>query len=322
MPQSIRIYRLVPPGVVADNEAELARTIFGMSGPREARRVFGVSPQSGWLFYADYGALWQNSSGSGLSSDPAKAAGAFLRNASARVAARGKLRKAGLDRILPDGLELRDTQAVLNPSKAVVDHWLCRYYAFLSSGIGEDPVPVVGALLEVRIGRNDVIIGLWSRWRTCSGDESVTRILSPAANGTSGGTSSAQDNSLPLTYVLDDETAPQTFLLPYYELRDDDNAIYFPASSYSLVVQLFQRRNPSGDTDVSALVVGGSGKYRFSWATWDPGNLDGGIEAVGDDIQIKVSAGTRQVALVVEDEVTGVVKQVECAIHGIAAPEV
>ncbi len=306
-PSSITVFGLVPGEKMAEQRERLGQVLFGMSPGDDSGRVFGVSPASGWLFYSDPDILWANPAGRPAAADPEKIARAFIEQAERNVALDRTLQKIGFISLFPK-LQLNAVRPVLHPQSLAVDHMVCQFDACVEAGGDVGQVLVDGARLDVRVGQDGKIGGLWSRWRPIANEQIAVRTPLADALDLSDGS---------IVYQFDDQTARQSFLAPYYAFRDDDDETLLPASNYSLLVMVLQQRAADGSTVLYAAVGGGSGQYGYAWVSWSP---DGdAIVDRGTDQTAAVEAGTHTVALIVTDPTMGTSKQVEAAVFGVAA---
>jgi hypothetical protein len=342
---SIRIYRLIDPNAIASQAALLAKLLFGNSG-QSRTSVFGTLPASGYLFFSDSSSLWSNTSGTGLPQDGRSAelaARRFLEGAKRRLAGDRQIRANGLNRIIPDGLQLQRTALVSNPDSGSPDHWLCQYRVTLPASAQEQAIPVDGSMMEIRIGSGGSVIGFWLRWRCYSSDESVSRISLPRGYNLAGQVSTmpgipAASPINPLTmplepnvgpnepsdlfsvvYLLADENAPQTILAPFYKFAQDDSAVFYPASQYSIIVNINQSPSDNG-MSLTADVSGGFKNYKYRWADWKPDSLaEEGLIDLGDGETVEIGPGVHNVVLCLEDALSGVVVQVESLFYVAAS---
>jgi hypothetical protein len=197
----------------------------------------------------------------------------------------------------------------------------------------EQAIPVDGSILEIRIGSGDSVIGFWLRWRCVSSDESVDRLSLPAGfnvAATPSGINPATPIAPPakpsirpsdtpvqfsLVYLLADENAPQTVLAPFYMFTQEDSAIFYPASKYSIILNIMPSPSDNGMT-LSADVSGGSKNYRYSWARWSPDSVaEEGVIVFGDGANAEIGPGVHNVVLRLEDTESLVVVQVESVFY-------
>ena len=337
---SIRIYRLIDPNAVVSKSELLAKLLFGDSG-KGPTSVFGISPASGYLFFSDASSLWKNTRGAGLPQDSSSAelaAHRFLEAARRRLAGDPQMRANGLNRIIPDGLQLQRTALVPNPDSGSPDHWLCEYKVTLPASAQEQAIPVDGSMMEIRIGSAGSVIGFWLRWRCYGSDESVSRISLPTGYKVAG-----QESTMPgipaaspidpptvplkpdispsdpsvlfsLVYLLADDNAPQTILAPFYKFAQDDSAVFYPASTYSVIVNINQSPSDNG-MSLGVDVSGGFKNYKYRWADWGPASVVEGLIDLGDGQTVEIGPGVHNVVLCLEDAVSGAVIQVESVFY-------
>ena len=194
--------------------------------------------------------------------------------------------------MFPQNLQVTGGRLVYAPNSDNPDHWLVQFIAFLSPGglippynlttrldtsrriaiapltVGEiaslpsptqpgveQNVPVEGSLIDVRIGAEGKIIGLWSRWRPYEEIKSVKRLQPPQQTNT--------DNKIQthLFYKLEDQDDPQQFIAPCYMVSNEDSIEILPASQYSLIVDITSI-DYAERVELRALVLGYAGPLR------------------------------------------------------------
>jgi hypothetical protein len=194
-------------------------------------------------------------------------------------------------------------------------------------------------MLEIRIGSAGSVIGFWLRWRCYSSDEPVSRIPLPAGYKVAG-----QESTMPeipaaspidpptmplkpnispsdpsvlfsLVYLLADDNARQTILAPFYKFAQDDSAVFYPASTYSIIVNINQSSSDNG-MSLSVDVSGGFKNYKYRWADWRPDSVvEKGLTDLGDGKAVEIGPGVHNVILRLEDVLSGVVVQVESVFY-------
>jgi hypothetical protein len=168
----LRVYALADPVILSDAAPAIAQALFGMNALQDGGRIFDVHPTSGRLHYADHDALWKNENGRGLAADARAVealARAFLEDARRKLSGIRALREHGLGELLPNELRPLWIGAVMPEAGAAADHWLCRFSAVLPLDHARS-ARVEGAAVDLRIGRQNRIIGFSTRWRPIIGD--------------------------------------------------------------------------------------------------------------------------------------------------------
>lgn len=301
---SIYIYRLVPPSVLIGGEARLAETLFKV-GPGDDRRQYSASPVSGCFHFSDLGKLGENTTGTAprYSSDAERAARSFLETANRLVSGARIDGLAGLS-FFPEDARLVASQPVYARLGDTPDHWLCSFVGYQATGLfpataadGAAPqlkAPVLGAQIDIRVGADSEIVGVWSSWRPVRAMELVD--LLPAPSGAPP----------QIVYQGGGHDEPQEALAPYYLSPGDDGDIgnLSPASAYSLMVEITREDSGEG-TRLSAIVTGNTGSLNFAWGAW-PLDLGpaGTFAGVSSSSVLALPPGAYNVVLDVEDQVT------------------
>lgn len=180
---TIRIHKIAAPDQLAAQAERIGRLGFGVDSA--GTKVFSIQPASGFLYYADRAALWQNPAGDGLpiaAGETEAIVRRHLARINAWVALDAALRKIGLGALFPTDLRLIDSMTIPHPDTARTDHLLCRFSVWLPTGL-DGPVAVDGAAVEARIGRDGALLALSTRWRPVVA-QTVSRYLPLPANGT------------------------------------------------------------------------------------------------------------------------------------------
>jgi hypothetical protein len=144
--------------------------------------TFDISEMSGVWTYRNEEELYMNKNSNFLPQDEdalKKAAADFFRtfnsNFSAYAAAKPEFK---LPVLLPSDVDLVEIQMVSSEDGMFVDHLICRFQPFLrgSSEFGASRLPVVDAMIDLRIGNHGKVIGARVDWRPLidmSGDDIV-----------------------------------------------------------------------------------------------------------------------------------------------------
>jgi hypothetical protein len=165
-------------------------------------------------------------------------------------------------------------------------------------------VPVLNAQVDVRIGADSEVVGVWSSWRPVRAVELVEVLPSPSNGG-------AQ-----LFYQGGGHDEPQEILAPYYMLPGDDNDTgrIFAASRYSLLVEI-SREDGDQSTRLSADVTGNAGSLSYVWGAWPLDTGPGQFEQLGSSASVELPAGAYNVVLDVEDQLTHAFARSQCVIY-------
>ena len=345
---SVRVYRLAPAGAVLRHAEVMARELFGLRDLESPDRAFTIHPASGFIFYADHGALWQNPLGSDLPSDTSEAerlARAFLADANRAIAGSHTMRRARIRQIFPTDLRPLWIGGIIPKGSNRADHWLCRFAVHLPVD-HQRTARVEGAAVELRLGRHGRVIGLTSRWRSIVGDLiSVERdherrataihadpagmirrpqfpqVPVPPAPPRENAHANAEhhhahaDEPAEFLYWLEDEDAPQVFLSPVYLEGSGEHRAVRAASAHTLRVEIRQRTS-GARIELLAIVSGGSGDYAYQWAQWSAGAFpEQGLTMLGTSMRESVDIGASQILVAIRDRQTGAVVQTENAVY-------
>jgi hypothetical protein len=258
------VYALASPASVVAAEDGVRRALFALLGVSDTERHrVRVSPASGWIEYADVEALWGERPRHAFP-EPTSArdrAEAFLRDLRATFAALPRVTGDLDPRALLPPLAPVECTAVPDRSGRGWDHCLYRAQPRLPVTRGGRSVDVIGTHVEVRVGDGGRVVGLMSRWRPLSGERTEAELAHPPADKRSHGTAEPA-----LVYVLDGDGVPQYYLAPYYLMPSEHGGLT-SACAYALTVELVVRPLPDDPgARVTAVVAGGSHRYRFAWA--------------------------------------------------------
>ncbi len=283
---SVRIYELYPIKKILELKGQIQEAIFGKSNDIDNQnKVFVISKSSGWLNYTDYSAIWSSRDGTLLAENKLEAirvAEDFMDAANGKIAQINKEQNAGLPSIFPakSQRQIKESYAVKHRDGHWTDHWVCAYEISVSSyGTSQNRAFVYGTGLEIRVGKNNAIIGFSSRWRPFS--KTIYTDLSPIEeaetgsdaagdghHGTDAGAPSDQATERKIAYLFEGDGASQYYLAPYYYFFNGHHIVFLPASKYSLVVSISQEESEN-ETKILAKVAGGSGNYKYNWAYWN-----------------------------------------------------
>src|ERR1017187_1191180 len=284
---TINVYRLSDPTPLILDSTRISKALLPPDVRLDDQHIFYISNASGWMGYTDRSKMWQPVPSAAVPQDSGTALAAakeYISDVATRIRADKQLTQLGITPPSLDGLT-PEIVSVANPNvrAAGIDHWLCRFQATLDSG-ASGKIPIVGALIEVRIGGRSTGVGFPWRWRFVNQKPLATPLLPPAAADNSS-SDSAYGNAPPnLVYLFADQGVRQGFLAPYYmsSLSDDSPQVY-PASGYSLLAELSQAPVDEG-VQVTCQASGGSGNYIFDWCSWSPlEDLDNDLTPPQDD---------------------------------------
>ena len=347
---TIYVYRTLPIGAVAAQQATLARVLFDMKSGAGER--FYISPLSGTLVYADTSRLRAATRAPQLPSaaDARKAAEQFILEKNRAVAAtdfgRGTPR---IDGLFPADLRHVATVAVVSPQGSFIDHWRSRFIGFLPTGapviqpLAAAPPPdvpqpaaidpavwptlpklvppsqpgdasgMLPASLPVDGGSVEVRIGAGGE---VIGVCSRWRPYASIEIATSVAPPPGRPDAV-MYYAMDGDEQPQDVIAPYYLLpgSDEDLGGFAPASDRSLVVGI-SRSDGGTATTLTAMVSGGSGKARYAWGCWDLARgPSAGFEMLGTGPTTQLPAGAYNVVVDVEDTVTGAFARTQAVVY-------
>lgn len=315
--KTIRVYQLINPGLYSSNKSILSELIFPSIIMDGKVRVFNVT-YSGRISFSDNDALWSKkrktlASNSDLAT---KAALEFINVVNQRFKHQRQIPgKIKLPAPFPIASVLTKLDALAVPNKinGDIDHWLCRFGVelffddgkeILDRGIKKkvfEKAAVFGAKIDIRIGENNVIVGLNSSWLPIKIDSGIKRPLLPFPS-----INETEKKPEPrIAYKLDNNS--QKFLAPYYLISGDDTPEFIPASDYSIMAEIMQQNTEHG-TDLLALIAGGNDKNKFTinWAGWNHSSLfEEGIMQLGKGQLIKnLSPGVYNIILDIKDDIT------------------
>lgn len=334
---SIFVYRLVEPTLVEERAPDIARALFDMSSLQDGAKRFWIAPASGCMSFVDDAELWRSTA---TSSPPSQAEAArkiaqqFIEEAPQKLRDDRRKKYPAIFPIYPARLEHLETKAAPARGRTGIDHWLSRWMAYLSTGVGDEAVPVENGIVDIRVGARGKIIGVWSNWRPLAGAPQSEERLSPpkgieapAAHGPSAlapinkpsvaGNEQDAHARAELVYSLAGTDEPQRFLAPYYLLNDGHSSLLWPASGHSLLVRIGKRETSDG-VELRALVVGPRAlrDVRYHWARWRPDvGWSGRFEELSTSGDARLEAGVHNVVLTVEDRRTKAIAQTQAMIY-------
>jgi hypothetical protein len=373
--QSIRIYKLTDPSVWSAQQDAILSLIVKASGLALPSYVnpqidFTINPLCGWIYYAVKNDLWLDVYKKGLSMKPdevLKASNTFLENIKKECATE-VYKKLKIPPLLPiKNAVIRhiSTQAVPHHTKSYIDHWLVRYIIELKAD-NENGTPIMGSTIDIRVGNNNKVVFFSSCWRPTYMDFLETECIALDQELVAALTHTHQHEGMttevvnenmphthakehapnkhtkqeevkaPIVYTLKGESEIQNYITPFYMLQQGHHQQYMSASKYSLTIKIVQK-NLSNHIVCQAVVLGGSGKYAFSWSVWQPDKVwDEGVqinipsieEEVGSAIpgavhqqqvntysQVVLNPGVHNLIVIVIDKITGVFERFEQSIY-------
>lgn len=339
-PKSIRVFELYPIEKIVGLKAAIQKTIFGDEYKIDNENLlFSISNSSGWMNFSDHTQLWQSENSNYLAKNKIeieKVAETFLDNINAKIIDFNVANNSYLPSFFPGKIsrKLSKCYAVKHRNGSWIDHWLCIYQIFLQGGINTSSKSLVyGMSLDIRIGKNNKIIGFSSKWRPNCKIIYTDLFLPDQSESHHSETSSTIDQSHidgkanTLIYLFDGDSVKQSFLSPYYCNGHGHHLQITSACKFSLDVFIFQINLPDS-TKLYAFVSGGSGKYFYNWAYWDNKviwNIGRGFIEIGEGKNeeqtingkktltncITLPLGVYNIMLNVTDSLTGAFKQTQ-----------
>jgi hypothetical protein len=358
--KSINVYELIPSEKIVKHEKLIAELLFGMKSSDENNKHFYISHLTACIFYSDNNALGKNTNRESILKDPRYAENSALKfmQDKNRVLARN-----GIPPLFPKAPHTIDVVV------AGLDHFLCRFTVYLPLGINkitssmagsmsreeetegsivaEEPAPIYGTAVEIRVSTTGEIIGVKSYWRPCYElAKIVSRIAAPFSHGHATAqvrmesSSSSEDadshvsnksDKAPLCYLLEGDEQPQRFLAPYYIFFEEGShdSSFIPASQYSLVIAILEERTLDGVILTPKVLKGklddGAAIENSIECEWATLKLDGGFEELGSKSRLKnhghlkkltLGNGSFNVFLQVRDRLTGAVAVTQKLIYG------
>ena len=268
----IYLYALANPQTFLDQIGPIRRFVFEAAQvkPSDNYRVT-LSTDSAWLEFTAMQELWHRCTQPALPQKAAaqKAAEEFLNRVEQKCSSANRDWPTVLQglALLPPVTNLRRADLVLvnRLDESTPDHWLYRAEPRLNlDGGGKTKAGVFGAQVEVRIGHMGQLISLHSRWQPLSGEKKLTTLSAftpPAGEGSIQGQPD-------ISFVLEGDGIPQFYLAPYYLSSDGHDMSLSSASPYSLTVHMERVSQTGSNMVVAAAASGGSGDYRYAWATY------------------------------------------------------
>ena len=186
-----------------------------------------------------------------------------------------------------------------------------------------------GSTIEVRIGMNGDIIGLFSGWRPYYGIEIVERINSPTQQDDKH-EHNASISKNPV-YILESTGEPQLFLAPYYIGSSGHEISIFPASHYSLSVKILEEIiDQTGALRLTAVIIGADSmkakgfdmekRIQYSWGSYRLDSHALEFTDIGTSSTIAIEKGIHNVILQVEDIQTHAIAHIQQIVYaGIPA---
>lgn len=319
-PEEINIFPLADPQEWFKLREQIFKTLVSVIKPDlppflKPKYSFSIDPVCGWLRYSLENDLWHDRPKRSLPQDAVAATNAaqeFIELLKEACRQKEYL-ELKIPPLLPDKPFARvvpvGTTPVFHSSKPWIDHWLCRFEVYLKPfDDNSEDAPVFGSGIDVRIGQKSKVTGFVSHWRPALLKErqlaQMFHLKEEEHNH------SDEEHPTPrLVYALDGENCPQKFITPYYLLLEGHHGGMFPASSYSLRVEMRFSEKRDGGAVVVPRVFGGSGDYTFNWAYWRPDVLfEEGLVGRGARESIELLPGVYNVMLHVKDNRTGVVQ--------------
>lgn len=266
----VRVYELLDPALLVRNE-EFIEQIFGKIlgiDIKAKEHVFYISPGSGWLYYANTKKQWDGNMKPGLPptiEHAKKYAGAFLTEVATAFRDVKKYpflqEFEGCD-FIPPLAKVFDCNYVSNKS-GEPDHILVRYQTALYGDDDYTKYPVVGAIIEIRVGEYGKIIGFNSHW-SITRQKFIRTPLVAFEKSDDGHSHEGEEQEPVLVYSLGGDHVPQYLLSPYYITKSGHHSVERSACKYSLTAK-FGYHHQQDQSLIQAQVHGGSGNYSFQW---------------------------------------------------------
>jgi hypothetical protein len=288
--EKIRVYQLYSIDKLVQLKLPIQYTIFEPYGIKidNEQTFFSISPTSGWMNFSDHSQLWQSKNSNLLdwnSANVINVAEAFINDNNEKVDNFNLRHNSDLPSLFPNKNERKLTNcfAVKHRDGNWIDHWLCVFETYVSGFLNRGSKALVyGTALELRIGVENRVIAFSSRWRSYT-NTIDTNLLAFSSlhstleqhndsgnkkNGHEEHNLSSHKDRKNIIYVLDGDGNEQYHLTPFYYETNGHHLIFTPASKFSLSISIFQQ-DLEKETQLIALVEGGSGDYAYRWAYWN-----------------------------------------------------
>jgi hypothetical protein len=319
-PEQINIFPLAEPEEWFVERDQILKTLVSAINPDlpgflKPEYDFSIDPVSGWVRFSLANDLWNAKPKRSLPPDASvatKAAQEFIERLKVGCRQEEYL-KLKIPPLLPAGPLARIahvvTTPVLHSNEPWTDHWLCRFEVYLKSFDNSSAeAPVFGSGIDIRIGQKSKVVGFVSHWRPALLEKAQLAQLFQLKEEEHSHSNDERPTPR-LVYELNGENCPQAFITPYYLSLEGHHGGMFPASPFSLLVEMAFSEKTKGGAMVVPRIVGGSGDYTFSWAYWRPDALfDEGLVGRGEREFIELLPGIYSVMLHVRDNRTGVVQ--------------
>ncbi|MFT6502586.1 MAG: hypothetical protein ACJASQ_002713 [Crocinitomicaceae bacterium] len=325
----VKVYKLLDVDELFKFEKLIPKLLFDLPKKKEDY-FFSISAVSGWLYYSNDVEIRMNKSIQSLPINETEVKLA-VKKFMQRVIEKFTLEKQNnpkftLDSILPQNLGEPVILPVINSETRLIDHWLVKFQPVLrgTSGFGGDPIPVIGSSFEIRVGNGGKIIGMTSNWRPLI--NGVSELLLPSPENIDPNQS---ENEIPhehdqsenehvedessnftLAYLDKGENIYQNYLTPLYLDQHGHHFSFSPASKSSIVIDIIEDHF-DGEVEVFATVLGGSGTFRFEWATWGIQDMENSYVEHGNNYKLSLGIGAYNIGLTVIDQKTGIVEQMQ-----------
>ena len=213
------VYRLADPAEMKRHDGALERQLIGRLAAPPSDPFFDMSETSGGFRYFDEGRLWNPDRPGILAGDAEEVIQTCRRFFSEVNRGLSRYREAtGIRKIsLPDPfpqqrLRHKETLRIFEAGSDRADHWLSYWMLQLPVRPSTGPfsgeqrtAPVYGAVVEVRVGLNNVVEGVVSSLRPW-----ISVIRTPLYG-------SGDNSAGSLVYVMESIHEPQIFLSPFYD---------------------------------------------------------------------------------------------------------
>jgi len=277
------VYKLVEGDQLTPHEAALREAILSSTGGPLKEPLFSLSPASGCMKFFDRQLLWRESKRTGgkvptRMSAVAKITRDFFGRVNSFVA-RYRSRTGTPRSELPDPFPIRHLKHVsstpmLRDGDIAPDHWLSTWMLHLppfaetdhdDHGREKDCAPVFGAVVEVRVGANNQIVGLVSSVRVWSSSFAV-EAFSGGSHDHPPVKRDEKGRLIPSScFVLDSPLARQQFLAPFLTNTHASGHHYgapvLPTCIYSLMVEIgVKRERDKPRAELFALIMDDEGE--------------------------------------------------------------
>lgn len=330
----VKVFKLLELDELLKFERLIPQIIFDLPKKQEEYQFY-IAPLSGWMYYSNEAEIQKNGKVYALpqnENETKEAVLRFLKRANERLDTERKRNpQFKIDELFPSEISNPKVFPVFNSESGELDHLLVRCEPELRGILGyrSSKMPVIGSVVDFRVGNGGNIIGVSSHWRPIERSFTVELLPEPISSETKHsstthepleeenahhGSESVEVNSDPkskyvLSYFDKGENIYMNYLIPFYCQVEGHHFHFHPASSSSMVIDI-KEIHTDGNADLHAHVEGGSGRFIYDWASWKIENMEESYQELGRTRKISVGVGAYVVALVVKDERSGNVEQI------------